>query len=67
MADSFIEEAGLNEGEDGACDEDIEVPFFCSFLGSYFVPFCPFLLFYFVISYVCVDIYSLPPVHGPLI
>jgi len=24
VADSFIEEAGLNEGEDGACDEEIE-------------------------------------------
>ena len=34
VADSFIEEAGLNEGEEGACDEDIEVPFLL-FFGSF--------------------------------
>ena len=33
VAESFIEEAGLNDGEEGACEEDIEVP--------YFVLFCP--------------------------
>ena len=45
VADSFIEEAGLNEGDEGTCDEEIEVPYFCPFFVLF--GFCPlfFVLF----------------------
>ena len=33
VAESFIEEAGLNEGDEGTCDEEIEVPYLCPFLS----------------------------------
>ena len=42
MAESFLEEAGLGGEEDGACDEEIEVPKYI-FKLSYFARFCPFL------------------------
>ena len=43
VAESFIEEAGLNEGDEGTCDEEIEVPYFCPFLSYLgFVLFGPF-------------------------
>ena len=58
VAESFIEEAGLNEGDEGTCDEEIEVPYFCPFCHifvlflTYLCPFLSYLgLFY---SILCV-------------
>ena len=57
MAESFIEEAGLNEGDEGTCDEEIEVPYLCPFLSylGFTLFFCPSwpILFYFSIFTAC--------------
>ena len=43
MAESFLEEAGLCGEEDGACDEEIEVPIYIFKFNTYFARFCLFL------------------------